>query len=170
MQFRLPWTKSSSHAPDIEAWYHEHYSSVWGFCRRRVGVRHADDTTQETFVIAFQRRETYRSETPVRAFLYGIANKVCANWSRKKDLESLDWLDREPASLDPSEAIVTSTALKDALLRLSEEHREVVLLKEMEGMTYEEIGAVLAIPAGTVKSRLHHAFLALRKDLQRGNP
>ena len=52
-----------------------------------------------------------------------------------------------------------------ALRNLSEDHRQVVLLHELDGLTYEEIGQALGIPVGTVKSRLHHAFQNLRVAL-----
>ena len=56
-------------------------------------------------------------------------------------------------------------ALQNALRKLSDEHKEVVLLREIEGLTYEEAAVVLGVPAGTVKSRLHHAFCHLRRAL-----
>jgi RNA polymerase sigma-70 factor (ECF subfamily) len=66
---------------------------------------------------------------------------------------------------NPEGAIVDRQALKDALSTLSEDHREVVLLHEVEGLTYQEAAEVLGVPEGTVKSRLHHAFLNLRRAL-----
>ena len=61
--------------------------------------------------------------------------------------------------------IVDREALRQALGKLSPEHREVVLLHEVEGLTYEDAAKVLDVPVGTVKSRLHHAFLNLRRML-----
>ena len=52
-----------------------------------------------------------------------------------------------------------------AMSKLSNEHREAVILIELDGLSYEEAGAVLGVPAGTVKSRLHYAFLVLRRAL-----
>ena len=61
--------------------------------------------------------------------------------------------------------IVDREALTQALNRLSDEHREIVILHELDGLTYEEAAVILKIPVGTVKSRLHHAFQQLRRSL-----
>ena len=66
---------------------------------------------------------------------------------------------------NPEKTLIDREALRKALRGLSDEHRDVVLLHEVEGLTYEEASTVLGIPVGTVKSRLHHAFLALRRAL-----
>jgi len=55
--------------------------------------------------------------------------------------------------------------LSQAMQKLSDEHREIVILHELDGLTYEEAAEVLQIPVGTVKSRLHHAFQQLRRSL-----
>ena len=78
--------------------------------------------------------------------------------------EAMDWLE-ELAGDNPENSIINRHALRNALRSLSEEHREVVLLHEVDGLTYDEAAAVLGVPSGTVKSRLHHAFLALRKSM-----
>ena len=56
-------------------------------------------------------------------------------------------------------------ALEQAMQKLSPEHREAVVLHELDGLTYEEAAQILGVPVGTVKSRLHHAFANLRKNL-----
>lgn len=62
--------------------------------------------------------------------------------------------------------LVDRQVLRLALAGLSVEHREVVVMHEMDGLTYEEIATILSVPVGTVKSRLYHAFSNLRKCLQ----
>jgi RNA polymerase sigma-70 factor (ECF subfamily) len=77
-------------------------------------------------------------------------------------------LEIDPASAvyDHAESnIIDRYALRQAMSKLSPEHHEVVVLHELDGLTYEEAAAVLGVPVGTVKSRLHHAFLNLRKSL-----
>lgn len=68
-------------------------------------------------------------------------------------------------SHNPEGGLIDRQALRAAMQTLTAEHREVVLLHEVDGLTYEEAAKVLGIPVGTVKSRLHHAFLRLRATL-----
>jgi len=100
-------------------------------------------------------------------WLYGIANNECRRVARASRCMPVT------IELDPGMAGAAShetnaidrSVLQAALDRLSDEHREVVLLHEVEGLSYEEAAQVLQIPVGTVKSRLHHAFLSLRRAL-----
>jgi RNA polymerase sigma-70 factor (ECF subfamily) len=62
--------------------------------------------------------------------------------------------------------LISAQALREALARLSPKYREVVILHEMEGLTYEECARVLRVPVGTVKSRLYYAFKTLRDLLK----
>lgn len=147
----------------------EHYDAVHRFCAHRVGPDLAADAAQETFLTACRKLRSYRGDSSLKTWLFGIANNHCRNLARKRKLETLDWLDatrRESASQtspsSDSETLIDRELLMAALRSLSAEHREVVLLKEIDGLTYDEVGAVLGIPSGTVKSRLHHAYRQLR--------
>lgn len=145
----------------------EHYSAVYRFCVRRVGVDRAADVAQETFLTAQKALPKFRGESSLSTWLFGIAHNECRRASRQSRGEPM------PLELDESligasggeNALVDREAIRTALARLTQEHREVVLMHEIEGMTYDEIAVVLSVPAGTVKSRLHHAFLNLRKVL-----
>lgn len=146
----------------------ENYDAVFRFCARRVGAERAADATQETFLTAQKALRNFRGDSQVRTWLFGIAHNECRRIVRQKRLE-VPLLDLDPqkrSSEDSEETLVNRQALQIALARLSEEHREVVLLHEVDGLTYDEVAAVLGVPTGTVKSRLHHAFLNLRKTLQ----
>lgn len=151
----------------INVWVREHYGDVFRFSARRIGEDKAEDATQETFVIAHQTIARYDGAASPRTWLFGIANNVCRNLARRYRRELLVadtvLLERseEPQAFD-------AVMLKQAMARLSEEHREVVVLHEIEGLRYAEIAAILEIPEGTVKSRLHHAFLKLRENLCEG--
>ncbi|MFQ3586743.1 MAG: sigma-70 family RNA polymerase sigma factor [Fimbriimonadaceae bacterium] len=151
---------------------HEHYDAVHRFCALRVGPDLAPDAAQETFLTACRKLRTYRGDGRLTTWLFGIANNHCRNLARKRRMNTLEWLD--PAVTDSaarrtpspdSEAAIDRELLRSALRSLSAEYRDVVLLKEVEGLTYDEVGAVLGIPAGTVKSRLHHAYRQLRAAL-----
>jgi RNA polymerase sigma-70 factor (ECF subfamily) len=166
---------------DREAMAHlvdEHYDAVYRFCARRIGPDHAQDAAQETFLTAQKRIGSFAQASSLSTWLFGIAHNHCRNFARKRKMETLvsdTWLadrdsngDTSPATDHAShitnheQTLVDREALRQALSTLSSDHREVVLLHEVEGLTYEEAATVLGIPVGTVKSRLHHAFQNLR--------
>jgi RNA polymerase sigma-70 factor (ECF subfamily) len=145
----------------------QHYEAVFRFCARRVGVDRAADVSQDTFLTAQKVFHKFRGESNLRTWLFGIANNECRRASRKLRFEPLLLdIDPEGPALEGTEgSIVDRYALQQALAKLSPEHREIVILHEIDGLTYEEAAAVLSVPVGTVKSRLHHAFLQLRRSL-----
>lgn len=141
----------------------EHYASVYRFCARRLGADLAEDAAQETFIMAYRTINRYDPACALRSWLFGIGLNICRNMARKQrvevDIDNLWSLE----SASPTEAqIVDNDLLRDALKGLSPDHLDVVILHELEGLTYEEAGMVLGIPTGTVKSRLHEAFKKLR--------
>lgn len=145
----------------------QHYDAVFRFCARRVGIERAGDVSQETFLTAQKVFHKFRGESNLRTWLLGIANNECRRVSRKQRLEPvLLQIDPEGPAEDGAESsIIDRQALQQALAKLSPEHREIVFLHEIEGLTYEEAAMILSVPVGTVKSRLHHAFLQLRRTL-----
>lgn len=150
---------------DLDQAARDHYADVWRFCARQVGEDRASDAAQETFVIAHRKRDRYRSDASVKTWLFGIALNCCRNLARKHRLETpIDWIEDQGVP-NTEGGLITREALRCALLKLSAEHREAVLLHEIEGFGYGEIAGLLGIPEGTVKSRLHHAFAQLRKHL-----
>lgn len=145
----------------------QHYALVYRFCARRVGVDAAQDAVQETFLTAQRVIGKFRGDSTLRTWLLGIANNECRRVCRNRKLEApcIELTDApDDGSFD--QMIVDRHALSEALNKLSPEHREVVLLHEVEGLSYDEAAVVIGVPTGTVKSRLHHAFLNLRKSLQ----
>jgi RNA polymerase sigma-70 factor (ECF subfamily) len=153
--------------PDIGAIAREHYDAVFRFCARRVGYDRAADAAQDTFLTAQKALPKFRGESSVSTWLFGIAHNECRRIARKERIAPvpLEMEFREPASENSEESIVNRHTLQQAMQRLSDEHREVVVLHELDGLTYEEAAEVLGIPVGTVKSRLHHAFLNLRRSM-----
>lgn len=144
-----------------------HYDAVFRFCARRVGFERAADASQDTFLTAQKVLHKFRGESNLTTWLFGIAHNECRRISRKTRCEPvLLEIDPEtPSHIGGESAIVDRHALQQALLKLSTEHREVVVLHEIDGLTYEETAEILSVPVGTVKSRLHHAFLQLRRSL-----
>jgi RNA polymerase sigma-70 factor (ECF subfamily) len=144
----------------------------------------ARDLTQETFLRAFQNISRFRGDANLKTWLYRIAiNQARNRWRwwrrRRRDLTvSLDTQDGQreqplSASLravgaDPEQETLArerETTLRAALRSLSRSYREAVILRDVEGLSYEEIAAALEISIGTVKSRLSRGRLELRRIL-----
>jgi RNA polymerase sigma-70 factor (ECF subfamily) len=160
----------------------EIYSLLYRLTEDREEAR---DLTQETFLRAFQHIESFRGEADLKTWLYRIAiNQARNRWRwwrrRKKDVTiSLDFseeADSEPLSArissdntrDPEQNFLArerEATLKKALKTLKRSFREAVILRDIEGLSYEEIAAALEISVGTVKSRIARGRLELRKKL-----
>lgn len=165
MEGRIDLAKRGDRAA-LEELVREHYARVYRFCARRIGDDWAADATQETFVTMQRTLKNFKRASTLDTWLLGIAHNHCRNLARKKGKEfqaTETWLsqlaDRQ------SHSVIDREALKAAMAQLSDEHREVVLLHEVEELRYADIAEILGVPEGTVKSRLHHAFLNLRRWL-----
>jgi RNA polymerase sigma-70 factor (ECF subfamily) len=138
----------------------------------------AADVVQDAFLNAYQSLHAFKGDAEFFTWLYRIAFNAAISQKRKKRAGvSLDAAGPDGGidPDDPSEYVKPGTALQrsederilqEALNRLSHEHREVLVLKELEGMRYEDIAEVLGVPIGTIRSRLHRARLELRDLLQ----
>lgn len=145
----------------------QHYSEIYRFCSKFVGADAAEDVTQETFITAHKRLSDFQGRSSMKTWLFSIALNHCRNERRrKKPLPLEDW--NQPSGADAADQLIAAQALREALAKLTPEHREVVVLHETEGLNYEECSTILGIPVGTVKSRLHHAFKSLRNHLSPG--
>jgi RNA polymerase sigma-70 factor (ECF subfamily) len=157
------------------ALFDRHAVAVHGYLARRVGDL-ADDLLSETFLIAFRRRATYREvHAEVRPWLLGIATNVLhahhrAERRRYRALARAAGT-RENQPDDPGESADRLTAqalrgpLAEALAGLAARDRDVLLLVAWGGLSYEEVAAVLDVPVGTVRSRLHRARRRTRAAL-----
>ena len=143
----------------------EFYPSVYRFCAHRVGPELAQDAAQETFITAQSSLTRFQQRSSFLTWLLGIAHNHCRNMARKRKLEiSFDsvW---KPTGQADERGIIDRQALRSALASLTKEHRESVVMHEVEGLTYDEIAVILEIPVGTVKSRLNAAFSKMRERL-----
>jgi RNA polymerase sigma-70 factor, ECF subfamily len=136
----------------------------------------AADAVQEAFVRAWRGLRGLRDGTPFGPWFRTILRNHCRDRLRAPARrDGVAWsqpaIDRqawtEPAGSGTLEREQLACAVRSALAELSDEHREILVLKEMEEMSYAEIAAAAGIPAGTVASRLHHARVALREVLER---
>ncbi|HEX8140147.1 MAG TPA: sigma-70 family RNA polymerase sigma factor [Pyrinomonadaceae bacterium] len=145
----------------------------------------ARDLTQETFLRAFQHIARFRGDADLKTWIYRIAINQARNrwrwWRRRRrdqtvslDIEGGERQEPLSASLpdhgrrDPEQETLSrerERALRRALQTLSRPFREAVILRDVEGLSYEEIAATLEISIGTVKSRLSRARLELRRKL-----
>jgi RNA polymerase sigma-70 factor (ECF subfamily) len=128
----------------------------------------ADDVLQEVWLAVFRGLPRLRSPASFQAWLYRIArSKACHELRRRhKWIE----LEEEPAAAAPDSEQEFSPQQAEAIHRslklLSPQHREVLILRFLEGMTYEQISEVVGCHVGTVRSRLHHAKSALRRQME----
>ena len=125
----------------------------------------AEDLVQETLFAAVEAADTFRSESSVRTWLVRILVNRAAMSRRSKSRRERH-TDAAAAGQRPARPPTESDAKLDlsAMLEtLSVEHRQIIVLRELEGLSYEEMATALGVPRGTVESRLHRAREELRK-------
>jgi len=135
----------------------------------------AEDALQEAFVKAYDALDRFDLERPFGPWFFQILRNQCRDALRSRKarfkLEALDEdLEERPApgGRGPERRRERSAAralLWQALERIGDDHREILVLKELQGFRYAEIAAILRIPEGTVASRLYHARVALKEAL-----
>lgn len=131
----------------------------------------AEDVAQETFIRAWRGCGTYRGEAPLRHWLLRIAHNVAVSTLRTLREEA-----RDPQSLPGQHAGGVESVVEDriaihaALARLDQLSRSIMILREVEGLTYAEIGKVLDLPLPTVKTRLFRARVTVKKMTEDGAP
>jgi RNA polymerase sigma-70 factor (ECF subfamily) len=152
---------------------------VFGVALRMLGSRaEAEDIAQETFLRAHRAVGEFRGEARLSTWLYAIASRLCLNRLAlaPRRLERADdaALLRLPApAADAASALERSelaAALQQAIAELPEDRRIVVVLRDLEGLAYEEIAEALGLELGTVRSRLHRARSDLKAKLERFLP
>lgn len=139
-------------------------SLAWRFTRN-----HDDalDILQETFAYILRKIPGLRLEARMTTFLYPVVKHLsfaAKNRRKRFAVEGAELAEAQPAEDPPPEEAVASDELEFLLEGLSETHREVVALRFIDDLSLEDIAAILGVPVGTVKSRLHHAIAALRKS------
>lgn len=160
--------------------FDRHAPHIHRYLARRLGRAAADDLVAETFLTAFRKRQQYNPQRrDARPWLYGIATNLVGQHRRDElreyRLRRVLSVERDEASpADQVAADVTAQALHrlltEALAELSPGDRDVLLLIAWEELTYEEVAAALAIPVGTVRSRLNRARKKVRTTLGETNP
>ncbi|WP_433465644.1 RNA polymerase sigma factor [Spirillospora sp. CA-128828] len=155
--------------------FRRHAQEIMRYVTRRLGRDAAEDIVAETFLVAFDRRPRYDVSRPdARPWLYGIATNLIRR-HRRAELRALRALAR--SGVDPVTEPFTDTVedrvhagarsrvLAGAIAGLPAAQREVLLLVTWAGLTYDEVAEALAVPAGTVRSRMNRIRRKLRDAL-----
>ncbi len=171
-------------ADEFNRLYRDHADRIYRFAQRLCGqVDDAKDLVQDTFLNAYRGLRQFRGEAQLSTWLYTIAARACMRMRRKRKGEPQRELSLEdfiPTSegefrlqiptdgLTPEEALENKQlrrTLNQAIQKLPKNYRLVLVLRDMEGLTAKEVGAVMGLNERAVKSRLHRARLFVRREL-----
>ena len=167
----------------VERYQGRVYALICGMVRDREEAR---DLTQDALIKAYKNLERFRLESSFYTWLYRIAMNVAIDHLRKMKKRQHEAFDEGIASKDSDGTLIAAhdranpakelhrrqlnEQIFDALETLSPDHRQVILLREIEGLSYEEIAETMDIPEGTVMSRLFYARRKLRDVLKEHLP
>ncbi len=122
-------------------------------------IAELDDLVQETYLRAWRGLRSFRGDCNPNTWLTQIAVNVARNWIRDRKPASVELDDQrcvDPSTRSPDPAVLLD-AYQQALDQLPDDQRAILILRESEGLTYDQIAQVLDCPKGTVMSRLHRA-------------
>ena len=160
---------------------------VFNLVFRMIGNREeAEDVAQEVFVTVWKAIDSFRGDSKLSTWLYRIAANQCKNrikylgrrsYGATGQLEESEALihQAQPSLLAPHtdgpEQVLqgrqTQRLLEEGIAALDEDHRALLVLRDVEELSYQEIASITALPEGTVKSRIHRARLALKEHLEK---
>lgn len=162
----------------------EYRDRVFSLTYRMLGSREeAEDLAQEVFITIFKSIDSFRGDSKFSTWLYRVTANHCKNrikyLARRHDRDRTELTERIEAGGGGSLAVPRAAPrpdaqlegaqmeqiLQQAIAELDEDQRILVILRDVEDLSYEEICAITELPDGTVKSRLHRARMALRKKL-----
>ncbi len=145
----------------------------------------AEDLAQDTFVKVLNALESYRPEYKFSSWIFKIANNVAIDQLRRRELDTLSLdgapgartqeeveatalqaVDRSESPLEELAARELGSVIEKAIAKLRPEYRSCILLRHVEGRSYEEIAEALDLPLGTVKTYIHRARHELREYLE----
>lgn len=161
----------------VRRWDRKIFALCFGMLAREDEAR---DAAQETFISAYRGLSKFRGDAKVSSWLHRIAVNQCLTVKRRVRTRSEDLIDEDkheeeryfvaPEKLSPSMATEANERLhyvRQAVTSLPADLRQVIVMKEFEDMTFQEISEVLEVPLSTVKSRLYTALKQLRMKLER---
>jgi len=161
----------------VKRWERKIFALCFGMLGREDDAR---DAAQETFIAAYRNLSNFRGEAKVSSWLHRIAVNQCLTVKRRAKTRSEEFLDDEdgseervfiaPLQNSPSrqaEQVERLKLVRTAVSSLPTDLRQVIVMKEFEDMTFQEISETLEIPLSTVKSRLYTALKQLKMKLDR---
>jgi RNA polymerase sigma-70 factor (ECF subfamily) len=153
-------------ATAFDALYHRYKNWVLSLATRMTGgdADLALDVLQETFVYLLSKFPGFTLTSRLTTFLYPAVKNISIALRRKRAKFTAGVGGDQPFDNLPAPAPAQANELATVVAALPETHREVVLMRFVDGLSLDEIAAALEIPTGTVKSRLHNALAALRND------
>jgi len=145
----------------FEELFSRYKNPIYGYFRRRLNdFARAEELAQETFVIIIRGAERFEMTARFRTYIFSIALKQLWSERRRQSREDRTVEESPEAGRTPDPA--TGLWIRDALSRMDADHREVLMLREYEQLSYEDIAEILAIPLNTVRSRLFRARSEVR--------
>lgn len=161
----------------VRRWERKIFALCFGMLGREDEAR---DAAQEAFIAAYRNLSKFRGDAKVSSWLHRIAVNQCLTTKRRARTRSEDFIDEEkheeerlfvaPENLSPSittEANERLHYVRQAVTSLPPDLRQVIVMKEFEDMTFQQISETLEVPLSTVKSRLYTALKQLRMKLER---
>jgi RNA polymerase sigma-70 factor, ECF subfamily len=155
----------SGSRPAFEQLFTRYRGPLYGFFRRRLqGDQRAEDLTQETFLAVIRAADRYQPRALVRTYLYSIAMNLLSAERRKQFRDPpVGNPAPEPELNEGPDAVLW---VRQALRKLNDSEREILMLREYEQLSYTEIAELLKLPVNTVRSRLFRARMALKGQLE----
>ena len=162
----------------VARWERPIYALAYRTLRREEEAR---DVVQDAFLRAYRGLKGFKGEAKFSSWLYRITRNLCRDWMRKErrapvaqvpeGTDPLDLADQQAAPTESVEDLVArremSAAVQLAMAELPEEQRVAIMLKEYQGLTFQEIAEMLDCPLSTVKTRLYQGLTVLRRRLER---
>ena len=149
---------------DVAELYREFGPAISAYFRQHRSTNvNAEDLLQETFLRALNHQERVARAASPQAYLFGIARHIRLDALRKRPMADDLIIQETCRAAEPEDPRLDG--MRAAIQKLREPHRETLLLKLRHDLSYEEIAAVLQIPVGTVRSRLHYAVTELKRVL-----
>lgn len=145
---------------------------VLGLCSQLVGPREAEDLAQDSLTQVLSRLDTFAGRSDLGTWIYRVTTNICLTHLRRRkrspirgDFSALPDPIREPAAASGVQTNEDHGSVRRALESLQDEHRVILILRDVRGLEYEQLAEVLGIAPGTVRSRLFRARRALREAL-----